>query len=746
MCASYYHCYNSHGRYIQKLSEGLCVPAALLTYSAGVSVGNIAAVFRLPNDCDQMSVCLPVIEKFKKQLPTYHTRGMRKALFSKFGRIAPTVKPAHLRYFYSELTGDSSASINFMQAEVDSRIKQFIELEDPFVIPDLRTLNSSTERSKFDHFWQVCDTVLNEEIDTAVDDRRHSEVAHLASALSVRDLFERVSRRIPDGAPVPSQEWLRLQFWPKTKHAKASLHYTGRLKVKFMIQQRQFRKQHPDQHYAAALFRYQREFALKFRDHTAFVCLDDKHRIKIGEPGFPVAAAERGRRVLVSMTKAFQVGDHDFTKFSVIPSVILVLDIPHSISESWYNGKVYISIKDAVFQPSSPLRHMCELSCVMKKHFGSDIPPILHLYTDGGPDHRLTYVSVQLSLISLFLKHDFDLLCAARTAPSHSWRNPVERVMSSLNIALQCVGLMRAEMTEEYEKAVRSCGNLGELRAVGEKVSDLQEQVTDSLSPCITLLHDLFSRAVWKDRKLEPFYAVSDSEIKEFWKVMLDIDASLESCSYTKKTIKSKDDILKFISHCCQQRHYSFVIKKCFSDSCDICSPPRLPADVYQNLQYLPDPVLSDTEEGHYKSFDEVYGEQTTEKDRPSIKKIETRSHCYTLKNVKNADMMLQCEECELWRLVYSETKLTKQQKSSLQEKLADYVFTCGSPIEDIELEGITSVYTRPLNCYDPVEKQYYSAGYVPICVYCGDDCPYDSQSKNYPQCQECKHKDQIKK
>ena len=41
-------------------------------------------------------------------------------------------------------------------------------------------------------------------------------------------------------------EWLWLQFWPKSKHAKASLHYTSRLKVKFMIQQWQFHKQHPD--------------------------------------------------------------------------------------------------------------------------------------------------------------------------------------------------------------------------------------------------------------------------------------------------------------------------------------------------------------------------------------------------------------------------------------------------------------------------------------------------------------------
>ena len=77
---------------------------------------------------------------------------------------------------------------------------------------------------------------------------------------------------------------------------------------------------------------------------TGFICLDDEHRIKIGDPGFPVAAAaaECDRRVLVSMTKSFRVGDHNFTKFSVIPSVILVLNIPHTNSDSWYDGQVYV--------------------------------------------------------------------------------------------------------------------------------------------------------------------------------------------------------------------------------------------------------------------------------------------------------------------------------------------------------------------------------------------------------------------
>lgn len=84
---------------------------------------------------------------------------------------------------------------------------------------------------------------------------------------------------------------------------------------------------------------------------------------------------------------------------------------------------------------------------------------------------------------------------------------------------------------------------------------------------------------------------------------------------------------------------------------------------------------------------------------------------------------MLQCEERELWRLIYNETKLSQDQRSSLPEALADCVFTCGSSIEDFKVGGIVNVYTGPLNCYDLVEKRHYSTGYTPICIYCGDDC-----------------------
>ena len=118
----------------------------------------------------------------------------------------------------------------------------------------------------------------------------------------------------------------------------------------------------------------------------------------------------------------------------------LLISIKHvTIIELFIStGSVFVGLKDAVFEHSTPLRHSCELYSVLQSL--SISKPILFLYSDGGPDHRLTYSSVKLSLICLFLMLNLDYLCAARTAPYHSWKNPVERIMSLLNLGLQCLG------------------------------------------------------------------------------------------------------------------------------------------------------------------------------------------------------------------------------------------------------------------------------------------------------------------
>ena len=102
-------------------------------------------------------------------------------------------------------------------------------------------------------------------------------------------------------------------------------------------------------------------------------------------------------------------------------------------------------MKDSVFPPSSPLVHCCEIGDILPaSSSGGNVPPILAICTDGGPDHRLTYGSVQLSLLGVFKRYDLDLLVACSgTALRQSFINHVERIMSLLNIGLHGVALDR---------------------------------------------------------------------------------------------------------------------------------------------------------------------------------------------------------------------------------------------------------------------------------------------------------------
>jgi len=160
-----------------------------------------------------------------------------------------------------------------------------------------------------------------------------------------------------------------------------------------MIQTRQLQAYHPDVHYASALFHYEKEFAIQFRKITNFIFLDDKHRYKVGESGFPVAAVEREKKIIVSRDTTFAVADHNYTKTGIIPSIAMICNIPESINSDFYAGKVCIRLKDPIFQPSSPLHHATELYHILLKEELAN-KPILYLYTDGRPDYHCTYTRI----------------------------------------------------------------------------------------------------------------------------------------------------------------------------------------------------------------------------------------------------------------------------------------------------------------------------------------------------------------
>ena len=114
--------------------------------------------------------------------------------------------------------------------------------------------------------------VLLESYGKAVDDRRHGpDVAHLPIAISIPDLIRQVQERLPPETPIPSETWVRFQFWPRNQFTETAKHYNCRFDVRYKIQCRQLRKSHVDSRYCAVLFRYLKEMAVKFRENAALL-------------------------------------------------------------------------------------------------------------------------------------------------------------------------------------------------------------------------------------------------------------------------------------------------------------------------------------------------------------------------------------------------------------------------------------------------------------------------------------------
>ena len=285
-----------------------------------------------------------------------------------------------------------------------------------------------------------------------------------------------------------------------------------------------------------------------------------------------------------------------------------------------------MGLKEASNEPSSPLRHCADLAKVLNSQADCAAKPIVLLYSDGGPDHRITYLTTKIALISLFLRCDLDFLAAVRTAPYQSWRNPVERIMAILNLAFQGVGLMRKEMPKEFEAAISSCKSVKDIRTACSNHPGLKEAIVMSIEPVKILLESLFVRLELKEKPFQIFHSSSSSELDEFWDVILQVESTLTKCDTRATVLKQKHGLRLFLEHCCVQRHYMFCIKKCGKAECKICTPVRLPASVFEQIHFIPDPV-PDSGKEHYRSFSDLYGTPTIEKYPRLYKKSQSVVH-----------------------------------------------------------------------------------------------------------------------
>ena len=478
-----------------------------------------------------------------------------------------------LRNIYRTLLNDESAPSCAAQGKVDERVVQaVISVDDPDIVLDLRKANGNPSSTIFDCFWQELQAYLDELL-VAVDDRQHGETLHMPLAISIRHLREKIIERlrlthVNEMPVVPSEEWIRLQFWPPNPYTSQALHYSGRFQVKFRVQIRQLRKDHPDQHYVSALLQYVGHFSVLMHDITTYMSVDNKAIVPVGEPKAPVSTGVRGhnRSLVPVVGPQFEALDHDFHLHGIVPSVAFSIDIPESATDSFYRGQPFVTNKNKVTQPSSALRHASEMKDLICTHCSNEEGKpkrVLIIVSDGGPDHRVTFGSVKVASLALFRSLDLDMLICVRTCPYQSWKNIAERVISTLNLALQNVSLERSAMTSEYGRAIKSKNTLTDLRKVINSDTGLKGAIEDSMAVPMTLIGQCFQAMKIKENYIKLGVPASECDMDEMLQQVLFIDPSISRNDHTAKGLESCKSLHKFLGNHSHSSHYVFQLKKC---------------------------------------------------------------------------------------------------------------------------------------------------------------------------------------
>lgn len=244
-----------------------------------------------------------------------------------------------------------------------------------------------------------------------------------------------------------------------------------------------------------------------------------------------------------------------------------------------------MSYKDTTFEPSNAIRHSTEfLNALNIQYANQMMPSILCLYTDGGPDYRCSYGSVQIALICLFLYGDFDMLIALRTAPNHSWTNPAERIMSILNLGLQGVVLKRDQMSPESEALFDTANTLDDIRNKAQEFNKLESELKESISNIRNILNNQTERLLLKEKKFKCNNSANEEAITELFKVIYfilyffisylfliltiiffeqsiyDIDPTLTVEETTQAQIRRHSALIEFMDAHCRTHAYSFQV------------------------------------------------------------------------------------------------------------------------------------------------------------------------------------------
>ena len=371
----------------------------------------------------------------------------------------------------------------------------------------------------------------------ASDERTTIDVQYAPGILSVPQLVQDTRKYLVDDKKlvegvdfhVPCLSWVYLQLSPNNEFKRTASRYTGKIPFKLMLQTRDARDySHICAHWVSGMKKmWRHEMSDKFRliqeyinsvehdDESITTCLppqhaimcigdDDKASVPVGRTVPVSATSKQSSRAIVK--ESSRASDHDWSCESHALTVLQHMNISENPNDSQYSGGkdgtgfVTVSVHDRTLNPSTGLQHSANIydyisrlakeRCndnddldnnddadnITEERWRRCCPYILHIETDGGPDHNFTFLRNTMALFGLFLTCNVDKMTATRCCPGLSFLNIVERAMSLINMGISSLSLAidpnaAKFLVDEVMKGMSSMKN------VRESIADYDEAV-----------------------------------------------------------------------------------------------------------------------------------------------------------------------------------------------------------------------------------------------------------------------------
>jgi hypothetical protein len=717
-------------------------------------------------------VCLRGLLRTRQQIKSFATQREFADFKKQVDKLASlhTVSPAVMKGFFEAASG-LKLRLDHGAGGIDTRlfesIREALQSDDPLQITDLRsTTNGADMNAAYLKFWQVGKELIDAHY-AKVDDRRHgadcmvsvAAAGYKPVASSIRTLRDKITAacklKYPDEEiAVPSVWLIGQQFIAPDPRANRAHLYSGFFGVKHQVQERNLHRQHADGKWNLQDRENIRAFVLAHEPYTLSVDVDDKNGVVTGMPGLPQAVIPHTRcgkgSTIAQAAAPTRALDHGVGALSKItPSMTLIHDPPSKVDGSWYRGQLICTLKEALSQPSTAMRHATELCTAIEKHvdlhmgelaasFNGTFPQILVVGSDGGGDHNTTFMSVMLAHLATFIKEDSEMVLARRAAPYNSYTQVLERCMTIMNMAWQGLSSARCGLPDDtLEKICAGAKSAKDIRQMCFENAEFQRLYRDSHAPAMEMLNTFASEMELKGVPLITQDAAADSDIAGMLKHLQVIDSTITQLVLSKADVAKKHPRLQqFIDTHCQIGVYRFGVMKCAEalagQPCKlgVCKPTRLPPHVAASLQFPEYPMLDGDS---WAEPGKLYGSPTTQEHMPTFMPSvvrQVKGECIT-PNVRGECFRIFCTnpECARPRIIYGTTAILNGRV--IRDKLTDFVkgqvdWTCGGDLDFAPVIGDASgkfVMRSGIDCASAIEMPYYACGHFDktLCYYCGN-------------------------